>query len=159
VVTYAVEKGVRLGLEPLNRYETSLVNTAEQGYEVVEPLAADGIGLTLDTYHMNIEERNSGDAIRLAGQRLVYIQLCGNDRGAPGGDQVDWDGVGKALVEVGYSGIASIESFTSTNITIATAASIWRALGRTQDDIGRDGLAFLKQWCSLHWGADPNKGT
>jgi D-psicose/D-tagatose/L-ribulose 3-epimerase len=152
VVAYAAERHVRLALEPLNRYETSLVNTAEQAYEIVEPLSPDGIGVTLDTYHMNIEERSSADAIRLVGDRLVYFQVCGNDRGAPGKDQIDWPGIGKALAEVGYEGIASIESFTSSNITIATAASIWRPLGHSQDDIARDGLAFLQPWRGEHWG-------
>jgi D-psicose/D-tagatose/L-ribulose 3-epimerase len=151
LVDYAAANGVKLAIEPLNRYETSLFNTAEQVVELVGPLNSAGIGITLDTYHMNIEEKSSAAAIRLAGPRLVYFQVCANDRGAPGNDQIDWSGIGKALKDVGYDGIATIESFTSSNVTIATAASIWRPLGSSQDAIAQEGLAFLKQWREEYW--------
>lgn len=64
---YAGELGVRLALEPLNRFETSLFNTAEQTLEVVEAVGSPALGLLLDTFHMNIEERSSPAAVRLAG--------------------------------------------------------------------------------------------
>ena len=151
VVDYAAKNRVRIGLEPLNRYETSLVNTVEQALEIVEPLSPEGIGVTLDTYHMSIEEKSSAAAIRLAGARLVYLQVCANDRGAPGNDQIDWPGIGSALAKVDYHGFASIESFTSTNVTIATAASIWRPLGASQDAIAQEGLTFLQKWGAEHF--------
>jgi D-psicose/D-tagatose/L-ribulose 3-epimerase len=145
VVEHAVAAGVRLGIEPLNRYETSLVNTVDQALTGLDGLLGEGLGLALDTYHLNIEERSSADAVRAAGEHLVHVQVCGNDRGAPGGDQTDWDAVLAALDEVGYAGPLVIESFTGDNETIATAASIWRPLAPTQDDLARDGLAFLRQ--------------
>jgi D-psicose/D-tagatose/L-ribulose 3-epimerase len=144
VVDYAVAHGVRLGIEPLNRYETSLVNTVDQALTALEPLLGDGLGLALDTYHLNIEERSSADAIRTAGPHLVHVQVCGSDRGSPGGDQTDWPALIAALDEVGYGGPLDIESFTADNASIATAASIWRPLAPTQDDLARDGLAFLR---------------
>jgi D-psicose/D-tagatose/L-ribulose 3-epimerase len=144
VVEHAVARGVRLGIEPLNRYETSLVNTVDQALTALGPLLGDGLGLALDTYHLNIEERSSADAVRAAGRHLVHVQVCGSDRGAPGGDQTDWPALLAALDEVGYGGPLNIESFTADNASIATAASIWRPLAPTQDDLARDGLAFLR---------------
>ncbi|EMY33731.1 xylose isomerase domain-containing protein [Arthrobacter crystallopoietes BAB-32] len=140
----AAEAGVVLGIEPLNRYETSLINTTEQALEALDPLLGNGVGLALDSYHLNIEERSSAAAIRAAGRHLVHLQVCGNDRGAPGGDQTDWAGLVKALDEVGYAGPLNIESFTAGNAAIATAASIWRPLAPSQDRLAADGLAFLR---------------
>ncbi|HSU00931.1 MAG TPA: sugar phosphate isomerase/epimerase family protein [Nocardioides sp.] len=148
VVDHAQQHGVRLGIEPLNRYETSLVNTVDQALTALGPLLGDGLGLALDSYHLNIEERSSADAIRAAGPHLAHVQVCGSDRGAPGGDQTDWPALVAALDEVGYGGPLVIESFTADNASIATAASIWRPLAPTQDDLARDGLAFLRSLSS-----------
>jgi D-psicose/D-tagatose/L-ribulose 3-epimerase len=145
VADYAAARGVRLGVEPLNRYETSVVNTVAQGLEMLDGLPAQAIGLTLDTYHLNIEEQDPAAAIRLAGaaDRVAHVQVCPNDRGAPGADHMDWRAIRDALVDVGYDGPLCIESFTAENESIATAASIWRPLARSQDAIATDGLAFL----------------
>ncbi|MGB3764787.1 MAG: sugar phosphate isomerase/epimerase family protein [Ornithinimicrobium sp.] len=144
VVEHATDAGVRIGIEPLNRYETSLVNTVDQALVGLDGLLGPHLGLALDTYHLNIEERSSPDAIRRAGPHLVHVQVCGNDRGAPGADQTDWDGVLRALDDVGYTGPLNIESFTADNDAIATATSIWRPLAQTQDALATDGLAFLR---------------
>jgi D-psicose/D-tagatose/L-ribulose 3-epimerase len=144
VVDHALAQGVRLGVEPLNRYETSLVNTVDQALTALGPLLGEGLGLALDSYHLNIEERSSANAIRAAGPHLAHVQVCGSDRGAPGGDQTDWPAFVAALDEVGYDGPLVIESFTADNASIATAASIWRPLAPTQDELARDGLSFLR---------------
>jgi D-psicose/D-tagatose/L-ribulose 3-epimerase len=144
VVDHAAARGVRIGIEPLNRYETSLVNTVDQALSALDGLLGESLGLALDTYHLNIEERSSADAVRRAGEHLAHVQVCGSDRGAPGGDQTDWPGLLAALDEVGYAGPLNIESFTADNAAIATAASIWRPLAATQDDLAMDGLAFLR---------------
>jgi D-psicose/D-tagatose/L-ribulose 3-epimerase len=144
LVDHAVGNGVRIGIEPLNRYETSLVNTVDQALTGLDGLLGEGLGLALDSYHLNIEERSSADAVRRAGRHLVHVQVCGNDRGAPGGDQTDWTGLVAALDEVGYTGPLNIESFTADNAAIATAASIWRPLAASQDELATSGLAFLR---------------
>lgn len=144
VVAHASKRGVRVGVEPLNRYETSLVNTVDQALEGLGPLLGAGAGLALDTYHLNIEERSSADAVRRAGEHLVHVQVCGSDRGAPGGDQTDWAALIAALDDVGYSGPLVIESFTPDNAAIAVAASIWRPLAESPDALAADGLAFLR---------------
>jgi D-psicose/D-tagatose/L-ribulose 3-epimerase len=141
----AAKHGVVLAVEPLNRYETSLINTVEQALEVIEAVGSPGCGLLVDTFRMNIEEKDVGAAIRSAGPHLAHIQVCGNDRGAPGNDHIDWPAVAEAVRDVGYVGPISIESFTAENQTIATAASIWRPLERSQDAIAVDGLAHLRR--------------
>jgi D-psicose/D-tagatose/L-ribulose 3-epimerase len=140
VLDYAGERGVRLGVEPLNRYETSLINTVEQALDALP----EECGLALDTYHLNIEERKPAQAIRDAGSRIALLQVCGTDRGAPGADHFDWAGFAAAVEDVDYSGPWVIESFTPDNTTIATAASIWRPLAVDQDALATDGLAFLR---------------
>ncbi|MGN9810360.1 sugar phosphate isomerase/epimerase family protein [Micromonospora sp. BQ11] len=138
----AAGAGVTLAVEPLNRFETSLLNTTEQTLEVVDGIPA--LGIALDTFHMNIEERDIPTAIRTAGDRLAHVQVCANDRGAPGNDHLDWTGIMAALRDVGYGGPLCIESFTAENRTIATAAAIWRPLAPTQDQLATSGLAFLR---------------
>ncbi|MFF0988531.1 sugar phosphate isomerase/epimerase family protein [Kocuria nitroreducens] len=147
--------GVVLGIEPLNRYETSLINTTAQALDALGPLLGHGVGLALDTYHLNIEERSSADAVRAAGEHLVHVQVCGNDRGAPGGDQTDWMGIFDALDAVGYTGALNIESFTALNASIATAASIWRPLAASQDQLAEHGLAFLRSAGARSPGGHP----
>ncbi|WP_053205744.1 sugar phosphate isomerase/epimerase family protein [Jiangella muralis] len=144
VVEHARAAGVTVAVEPLNRYETSLINTVDQALEAIEGLPADGIGLALDVYHMNIEEQSVTGAIARAAGRIAHVQVCANDRGAPGADHLDWPGIVAALDAAGYTGPLVIESFTADNATIATAASIWRPLAASQDAIAVDGLAFLR---------------
>jgi D-psicose/D-tagatose/L-ribulose 3-epimerase len=146
VAEYAGEHRVRLAIEPLNRYETSVLNTAEQVMELIDDLPAETVGVNLDTYHLNIEETSYQKAFGLVGDRLLHLQVCANDRGAPGNDHVDWDGIRSALVDIGYDGMLGIESFTADNETIATAASIWRPLASSQDALAVNGLEFLRTW-------------
>ncbi|WP_255303664.1 sugar phosphate isomerase/epimerase, partial [Georgenia sp. 311] len=142
VAEHGRQAGVRIAVEPLNRYETSLLNTVDQALEALAPLP--DVGLLLDVYHLNIEERDVPAAIRRAGSRIAHVQVCANDRGAPGADHLPWPQILAALDDAGYTGPLCIESFTGENETIATAASIWRPLAVTQDAIAVDGLAHLK---------------
>jgi len=145
LVDYAGERRVRLGIEPLNRFETSFLNTAEQVMEVVDRLDSPAAGVMLDTFHMNIEEKDQAAAIRLVGDKLFHFHACGSDRGTPGADHIAWDAIAAALRETGYDGAIVIESFTPDNQTIARAAAIWRPLAETQDALAEEGLAFLRQ--------------
>lgn len=142
---YAAEYGVGLAIEPLNRFETDLVNTVEQGLDLCERIGLDNVGLLLDTFHMNIEERSLPQAIRAAGSRLRQFHACENDRGAPGKGHIDWDSVFSALKEIQYDGLIAIEAFTPEIKEIARAVSTWRPVARSGDELARDGLAFLKR--------------
>jgi D-psicose/D-tagatose/L-ribulose 3-epimerase len=142
VAEYAAERGVTIAVEPLNRYETSLINTVDQALDALDGLP--GTALALDVYHMNIEETDIPAAIVRAGDRIAHVQVCANDRGAPGRDHLPWREILHALDLAGYTGPLVIESFTAHNATIATAASIWRPLAPTQDALTVDGLTFLR---------------
>ncbi|PZG24435.1 sugar phosphate isomerase [Micromonospora craterilacus] len=142
VVEYAGAAGVTVAVEPLNRYETSLLNTIGQTLDAIGDLPH--CGVALDLYHQNIEETDIPAAIRAAAGRVAHVQVCGNDRGTPGADHLDWPAILAALDQAGYPGPLCIESFTAENATIATAASIWRPLAASQDAIAVDGLTFLR---------------
>jgi D-psicose/D-tagatose/L-ribulose 3-epimerase len=141
---YAASHGVILGIEPLNRFETSFINTAAQVIEVVDRVDHPACKIMLDTFHMNIEEKSLGAAIRAAGDRLVHVHACENDRGAPGSGNVNWTEVRDALRDIRYDGPLVIESFTSKVKTIARAAAIWRAFEPSQDALAENGVKFLR---------------
>ena len=141
---YGAERGVELGIEPLNRFETSFMNTTEQTLELVEKVGHPGVGLALDMFHLGIEEKSLGDAIRMARGRLKHVQVAENDRGTPGTGQLAWDEVASALHEIGYDGRVVIETFSDRVEAIARAAAIWRPLAPDSDTLARDGLAFLR---------------
>ncbi len=145
VADYAAGLGVRLALEPLNRFETSFVNTVEQAFEIIARLDSPGCGLLLDTFHMNIEEKDPAATIRAAGRHLAHFHACGTDRGTPGADHLDWGSIARALGDIDYRGPVCIESFTPENVAIARAAAIWRPLAASGDALATDGLRFLRQ--------------
>jgi D-psicose/D-tagatose/L-ribulose 3-epimerase len=143
--TYAADCGVGLAVEPLNRFETSFINLASQAIEVVDRVGNPACGVLLDTFHMNIEERSIGEAIRAAGKRVRHIHTCENDRGAPGSGHVPWQEVAQACRDIGFTGPFVIESFTNKVKSIARAAAIWRNFAPTQDALAEDGLRFLRK--------------
>jgi D-psicose/D-tagatose/L-ribulose 3-epimerase len=141
---YASKMGVKLAVEPLNRFETDLLNTVAQAVHWLDRLGRDNVGLLLDTFHMNIEERDIPDAIRLGGDRVFHFHSCANDRGTPGKDHLPWLEIADALRFIRYAGATVIEAFTPEVREIARAVSIWRPLAESQDALARDGLKFLK---------------
>jgi D-psicose/D-tagatose/L-ribulose 3-epimerase len=140
---YAARRGVELGIEPLNRFETSFINTTAQALELVERVDHPAVGIALDSFHMGIEEKSLGEAIRLAEGRLKHVQVAENDRGTPGTGQLDWDEFASALSDIDYRGRVVIETFSDRVEAIARAAAIWRPLAADSDTLAREGLAFL----------------
>jgi D-psicose/D-tagatose/L-ribulose 3-epimerase len=145
VARYAEDKGITLAVEPLNRFETSFINLAEQAVELVKMVDSPRVGIMIDTFHSNIEEKSVGKAIETAGPYLVHVHANENDRGIPGSGHVAWNEVAAALKKVKYSGALVIESFNTTVKEIARAAAIWRPVAPTQDMLATEGLAFLKK--------------
>lgn len=139
------EYKVTLAHEPLNRFETYFVNTAAEALELCDAVGHPRIGVLLDTFHANIEEKNLGAAFRSLGSRLRHVHACENDRGTPGSGHVEWDEVWSALRDVNYDGWVVIESFTPQIKAIATAACIWRDLAPSTEAIAYEGLAYLKR--------------
>ena len=142
---YAEDHGVVLGMEPLNRFETSFINIVDQAVELVEMVDSPAIQIMLDTFHMNVEEKHFGLAIEKAAPYLVHVHANENDRGIPGSGHVPWDEVAAALKKINYDGALVIESFSTTVKEIARAAAIWRPPSPDPDMLARDGQAFLRQ--------------
>ena len=145
LAAYAGDHGVVMGIEPLNRFETSFINIADQVIEVVDRVNHPGCQIMLDSFHMNIEEKDLGAAIRKAGKRLVHFHACENDRGAPGSGHVPWQSVAAALKEIKFDGPVVIESFTPKVKSIARAAAIWREFEASPDTLAENGGKFLRQ--------------
>ncbi|MCG8477885.1 MAG: sugar phosphate isomerase/epimerase [Spirochaetales bacterium] len=143
VAEYAERRGIRLGIEPVNRYETFLINTAEQARDLLDRIDSPTMFIHLDTYHLNIEEESYAAAIRLAGPRMGYIHLSESHRGTPGTGTVDWDDVFTGLKEIGFTGALVMESFVRLNPDIARATCMWRDIVKDPEALIRDGVTFL----------------
>ena len=145
LAAYAAKKRVTLCIEPLNRFETDFLNTCDKGLQLLKAVGAKNVKLHLDTFHMNIEEKNQAKAILKAGKHLAHFHACGSDRGTPGGDHIDWKPIARALRKIGYKGDVVIESFTTDVKVIARAAAIWRRIEPTRNEIATKGIRFLKR--------------
>jgi D-psicose/D-tagatose/L-ribulose 3-epimerase len=145
ICAYAEAHGKIICLEPLNRFETDFLNTVDQGLQMIREVKSPALKLLLDTFHMNIEEKNPADAIRRAGPHVGHIHASASDRGTPGNDNVDWPRIATALKDIRYDGAVVIESFTQDVKVIARAAAIWRKIEPSRADIASKGLAFLKK--------------
>ncbi|MCS7026838.1 MAG: sugar phosphate isomerase/epimerase [Bryobacteraceae bacterium] len=136
---------VTLAIEPLNRFETFFLNTVADGVALCEAVNHSRIGLLVDTFHSNIEEKNIAAAYRLAGRHLRHVHTCENDRGTPGSGHIPWPDVLNAVKSVGYDGWLTIESFGFHLPEISQAAAIWRDLAAAPEAIAWEGVRFLKQ--------------
>jgi D-psicose/D-tagatose/L-ribulose 3-epimerase len=142
----ATDAGVTVGVEPLNRFESDMINLVEQAVSLVQDVDSPAYKIHVDTFHGNIEEKSIPDAIRKVGKGMLgHFHACENDRGTPGTGHQDWIGIRDALREVEYDGAAVIESFTPGAVEIAKAASIWRPLAPSQDELASGGARFLRE--------------
>ena len=120
--------GVRLALEPICRYETTLINTVAQGLELIGHVGADNLGLLLDTFHMNIEEPSIEDSIRACGDRIFHFHVSDSNRWYPGAGHLDFPSMLDALFSTGYQGFVSGEFMPLPDA----------------DTSARQGIAFLR---------------
>jgi len=120
----ASEHSVRLVLEPLNRYETSLVNTVDQALELLETVGTDSVGLLVDTFHMNIEEPSIEASVRKAASRILHVHVADSNRHAPGDGHLDFPSIVGSLREVGYQGYLSGEFMAVPDGETAASRSI-----------------------------------
>ena len=145
IATTAETQGIILALEPLNRFETDFLNLSEQAVRMSEDVGSPAVGILLDTFHMGIEEKSQGAAIRRAGKHLKHFHACENDRGTPGTGQVPWAEVREALKDIDYDRIVAIEGFNPEIVDLANGACIWRPMAPTPDRLAGDGVQFLKK--------------
>ncbi len=144
VARHAQLRGVTLCVEPLNRFETYFLNTLEDAARLVHEIGASNVRIHFDTFHANIEERHPPDALRAVARELGHVHISENDRGIPGTGHNDWRGILLALKGIGYDGWLTIESFAQPEPELAVAASIWRDLAPSGDELARRGLKFIK---------------
>ena len=140
---HAAKRGIQLGIEPLNRYETHLLNTGAQAVALIERVGAANVFIHLDTYHMNIEEKGAANGILAAREHLKYIHMSESDRGVPGAGNCDWDSICATLAAVGFKGAMAMESFINLPPQIASGLSVWRPVAESAEVVMRDGLPFL----------------
>ena len=141
---YAADRDVRLAFEVMNRFECRIANTVDAALAMLAAVDCPAVGLLLDTFHMNIEEKSPAHAIRRAGAHVFHFHAIENDRGQPGSGSVDWAGVMDALLMIQYPGWVVIEGFSDQADWLARAVCQWRPLASDMTLLARDGLAFLK---------------
>lgn len=144
----AGEFGLDLAIETLNRFETDLINTAEDLMRLIGDINEPQAKAVLDGFHLNIEEPNLESAIRRVGDKLIHVQVSENYRGTPGTGQTNWAAWKRGLEAIDYKGCISIESFTPQVKELAGAVCIWKPLVPSQDEFASEGLKFLKKWAS-----------
>ncbi|HWE63312.1 MAG TPA: sugar phosphate isomerase/epimerase family protein [Chloroflexota bacterium] len=153
---YAARHGIAIGLEPVNRYESCVLNTSAQAVAMIDRIGLPNVMVHLDTYHMNIEEKDWSTPVHTAGARLCHIHLCENDRGIPGTGLVQWEALFGALRAIGYDGYGAMESFFSVSDDMRSGTCIWRDLAPDGDTLVSEGLRFLKSMAARH---GPDKST
>ncbi len=145
VADYAARANVTLAIEPLNRFETYFINTAKDALALVKEVSNPALKVHFDTFHANIEEKDSPAAVRLLGEHMGHFHVSESDRGVPGTGQVRWKEVFKAVKEVKYARWVTIESFAIGILDLCAAASIWREIYPSADGLAKDGLKFVKE--------------
>jgi len=141
---HAQKASVTLAIEPLNRFETYVVTTAADAIRLIQEVGSPNLMLQMDTFHANIEEKDTAAAIRAAGRHLGHFHASENDRGIPGTGQVRWKEVFAALKAIGYDRWVTIESFATGILDLCAAACIWRPIYGSADELATKGLEFLK---------------
>jgi len=147
VAEYAQSLKVDLAIEPCSRFECYLIATAQEGLNYLKKVGKENVGLLLDTFQMNIEEKDLPAAILEAGNKLYHFHVCASDRGIPGTGHIDWEGVFSALKKIGYKRWLTVESFwPEPGGGPGAAAKIWRRLAPTPDHIARGGLELVRKY-------------
>lgn len=150
VARRAGKLGMELALEPINRYESFLVNTGGQADRLIELIGEPNVKVQLDTFHMNLEEESISGAIRAVGKNLIHFHVAENHRGRFGRGAMPWDEVFEGLADIGYRGAIVIESFVPEVPEVATAACIWRRMAPSADALASEGLALLRKLAQKH---------
>jgi D-psicose/D-tagatose/L-ribulose 3-epimerase len=140
----AKQSGILLGIEPVNRYETHLLNTGLHAHQMIERVGADNLFAHLDTYHMNIEEKGAGRGILDCKTHLKYMHLSESDRGVPGAGTCDWNEIFSTLAAIKFRGGLAMESFMNMPEELAWGLSVWRPVAGSTEEVIDNGLPFLR---------------
>jgi D-psicose/D-tagatose/L-ribulose 3-epimerase len=145
VALEARKRGIRLGLEAVNRYEAYLYNTLGEARRLINDIGTDNIFLHADTYHMNIEEEGFYTPLVKNADLLGYIHMSESHRGLIGTGTVVWDDVFRALADGGYRGPLVLESFAAINPDLIAATKLWRPPNQPSEVMAWQGLKFLQE--------------
>ena len=143
----AKERGITVGLEPVNRYESNLINTGQQAMDMIKNIGESNVVVHLDVYHMNIEEQNLAGPIKAAGDKLGYIHVGASHRGPLGTGNIDFDEFFGALAEIGYKGTITFESFSSAVVSpdLSSTLGIWRNLWTDNKSMAKSAREYMEQ--------------
>ena len=145
VADYANKRNITIAPEPINRYESYVFTAADEVLDMIESIGTTNIGLHLDTFHMNIEERNFYDPIIRAGNRLKHVHITESDRGMTGEGNVHWDDFFKALAAINYQGPLVLENFSSQITALVGPTSLWRPSKYNSEDLAKGSLVFMRK--------------
>jgi len=151
VAEYAEQCGVTLGLEAVNRFECYLLNTTTELARFARAVDHPRCRVMYDTFHTHIEEKSIPDAIRACADVLAHVHISENDRSTPGQGNVRWPETFDTLKEVGYDGWLMIEAFGLALPELVAATKIWRRMYQSEQQLARDGLAFMKEQVAKRW--------
>lgn len=146
VAARAAQAGIQVSLEVTNRYESNILNTARQARDFVAEVEHPGVGVHLDSHHMNIEESDMWLPVIETAEQLTYVHIGESHRGYLGTGNVDFASLFRALHHIGYDGPVVFESFSSAVVSaqLSTALGIWRNLWQDSDELGEHALAFIQ---------------
>ena len=142
---FAAETGVKLSIEPLNRFECYILNTVEDGAELVRRVGRPGYGLLYDTFHANIEEKDPIGVIAPNLATINHVHLSENDRGTPGKGHLPFREVLGEFKRGGYEGWFVIEAFGRALPALAAATRVWRDFFPSREEVYRHGHDFLRE--------------
>jgi len=142
---YADKLGITIGIEPINRYESYVCNTAANVIELIGKTGAANLAVHLDTFHMNIEENNFYDPVIQSGALLKHIHITESNRGMPGDGTVNWDELFSGLRAINFEGNLVLENFSSSVPGMQQAVSLWQTSPHNAQDLAVGSLNFLQQ--------------
>lgn len=145
VADYAKSKNIHLAVEPINRYESYVCNTAQNVLELIDRTGKDNIFLHLDTFHMNIEENNFHDPVLLAGQKLKHIHMTESHRGMLGEGTINWAELFGALKDIDFEGNLVLENFSSAVPGMQQAVSLWQKSPYDAEELALGSLKFIRE--------------
>lgn len=142
----AAQRGIRLSLEVVNRYESHVFNTGRGALTFLDGIDSENVSVHLDTYHMNIEESDLFQPVHDVGARLGYVHIGESHRGYLGTGTVDFGSFFRALHDISYDGPVVFESFSSAVVSaeLSNTLGIWRNLWQDSDDLAAHANRFIR---------------
>lgn len=140
----AKKRGITLGFEAVNRYESYMYNTLADVRATIKAIGADNIVLHPDVYHMNIEEEGFYRPLVECADVLGYIHISESHRGLVGSGTVNWDEVFRGLKDANFNGPLTLESFTAINPDLMAATKLWRPPNQGSEVLAGEGLKFMR---------------